>query len=264
MDSGLADVSTSDGLRPRLTKQSWRVGSADDADACNQAISLLIIGRQSARRTVQKRYGPCPYTCGRERAQVEFTTYLYIAVRHSSSPPPRARPAETAELPSKMFASRCVAGSLLLLSLLHAATAQACDGRGVITRKSVKSLTEQEWDDYVDAHRRLRKAPSGQLLFAKMMNLYEQFSQIHNVNALHNEPLFLVWHRLMLWEWDKALNRVKPGVVQPYFDWSVSASSVFSDPVFGVDRYGGSVRTDGRQRVSTLPLQPGRRTSETR
>jgi hypothetical protein len=120
-----------------------------------------------------------------------------------------------------------------------------CDGLGVITRKDIKQMSQREWDDYLAAHKLLRATDSTVMLNGKRLNLYEAFSHAHVVNARHNQPLFGLWHRLMLWEWDKALNRVKPGVVQPYFDWSVSTSDIFADPMFANNRFGGSARTDG-------------------
>jgi Common central domain of tyrosinase len=218
-------------------------------------------GPQLAIRTHMIERAPCPlsrrrrtgFMRSRQNVQRLCNRFVrYKCARSGGRSVCGDKPAQHAAPASKMSASKYVVASLFLLSLLCAATAQACDGRGVITRKSVKSMTEQEWDNYVDAHRRLRATSSGQLLFNQMMNLYERFTQIHSVNARHNQPLFVVWHRLMLWEWDKALNRVKPGVVQPYFDWSVSASSIFSDAAFGATRYGGSVRIDGSLAVGAL------------
>jgi hypothetical protein len=107
-------------------------------------------------------------------------------------------------------------------------------------------MTETEWTNYVEAHRLLRTTNSNVTLpNGQVLNLYESFSRAHLDDARHNQPLFGLWHRLMLWEWDKALNRVKPGVVQPYFDWSVSTSNIFGDPMFANNRFGGSARTDG-------------------
>lgn len=44
----------------------------------------------------------------------------------------------------------------------------------------------------------------------------------------------------MLFNWDVQLHAGVPGVRQPYFDWSQSASNLFSNLAFGTARYGGT------------------------
>jgi hypothetical protein len=118
----------------------------------------------------------------------------------------------------------------------------ACEGLGTIVRREVHQLSDQEWADYVEAFNLLTNKSS---VTRPGFSVYEQFTADHDVFAQHSNPLFLAWHRLMLWEWDKALDAVKPGVVQPYFDWSVSSSDIFADSAFDVNRFGNSVATDG-------------------
>lgn len=107
-------------------------------------------------------------------------------------------------------------------------------------------MSDQEWADYVEAFKLLATTPDPS---GSGRSIYSEFAYIHDIYSddIHGNNLFLAWHREHLWKWDVALNSVKPGVVQPYFDWSVSAADIFSDPVFNEDRLGGSVGTSGNQ-----------------
>lgn len=110
-------------------------------------------------------------------------------------------------------------------------------------------MTTEEWKDYVEAFKLLTVTldPSG-----SGRSIYGQFAYDHDNFAEHQNNLFLAWHRQQLWKWDVALNSVKPGVVQPFFDWSISGEDVFADSMFTADRIGASVRYDGNQ-VAPIP-----------
>lgn len=108
-------------------------------------------------------------------------------------------------------------------------------------------MSQIEWDEYVRAFNILTQTPepggSGR-------SIYEQFSLDHDrlasgANGFHGNEYFLAWHREMLWKWDIALNAAVPGVTQPYFEWSVSADAIFEDPMFALNRFGGSVAQTG-------------------
>lgn len=115
----------------------------------------------------------------------------------------------------------------------------------------MKSMTEEEWRDYVEAFKLLTSTPDPN---GSGRSIYAQFAYEHDMFAEHQNNLFLAWHREQLWKWDVALNSVKPGVVQPFFDWSVSSEDIFSDPVFNENRVGGSVGSGGNQ---DLPIPDG-------
>lgn len=103
-------------------------------------------------------------------------------------------------------------------------------------------MSDQEWRDYVEAFKLLTVTPDPS---RSGRSIYSQFASDHTEYGEHQNNLFLAWHREQLWKWDVALNSVKPGVMQPYFEWSVSAADIFSDRGFNVDRFGGSESTDG-------------------
>jgi Malectin domain/Common central domain of tyrosinase len=118
--------------------------------------------------------------------------------------------------------------------------AATCDGLGIVTRKDIRDFSQTEWTNYVNAWKALGARASGKVQSGINLNAVEWLSQAHLESALHNQPLFLVWHRVMLWEFDKALHSVAPGVRQPYFDWSTASSNLFGSSIFGSSRYGGN------------------------
>jgi Common central domain of tyrosinase len=137
--------------------------------------------------------------------------------------------------------------ALALLCVFASTSGQpACDGLGVITRKNVLDMSPTEWSNYAAAYKGLLSRNSGRTVGGIALNLMEALSQDHltqsqrNPQRIHHQPMFVVWHRLMLWELDKKLHSVRAGTRQPYFDWSASSSNLFGSPGFGSSRYGGS------------------------
>jgi Common central domain of tyrosinase len=134
--------------------------------------------------------------------------------------------------------------ALALLCVFPSASGQSggtvCEGLGIVTRKDIRDMSSAEWSNYAAAFNGLLSKSSGSTVGGIALNLMEALSQTHVTSARHNQPLFVVWHRLMLWQLDKDLNRVRAGVRQPYFDWSTSSSNLFGSSAFGSSRYGGS------------------------
>lgn len=119
-------------------------------------------------------------------------------------------------------------------------------------------MSNTEWNDYVRAFTIVNETPepggSGR-------SVMEQFTSDHDMiassmsNGFHGNEYFLAWHREMLWKLDVELNAAVPGVTQPYFPWSDSAEDIFADPMFGPNRYGGSVDVTG-QAEAAIPNGP--------
>jgi Common central domain of tyrosinase len=154
---------------------------------------------------------------------------------------------------SMLFSHRRMASTKLLVLALLCVFARAsgqpkpkCEGLGVITRKDVRDMSSAEWSNYATAFKGLMSKNSGRTLGGIALNLMEALSQDHltqgkkDPEVIHHTPLFVVWHRLMLWELDKKLHSVRRGTRQPYFDWSASSSNLFGSAVFSSSRYGGS------------------------
>lgn len=126
-------------------------------------------------------------------------------------------------------------------------TAATCEGLNItmIARKDVKSLSADEWENYVKAVGILRDDGT-----------YATFVTDHTNHGMHSRrnrdapttpnDYFLIWHRRMLSEWDRALNKAVPGVVQPYYDWSKVSSDMFADSVWQpAGQFGGDGGGDG-------------------
>lgn len=118
------------------------------------------------------------------------------------------------------------------------------------TRKNQRNLTRTE-------KRRLVEA----LLELKRSGRYDEFVRMHGEyyvpdaeagpRAAHMTPSFFPWHRAFLLDFERALQKVDPGVSIPYWDWTVDnspASSLWAD-----DFLGGTGRVGDRQ-VMTGPF----------
>lgn len=188
-----------------------------NAGSCNRAVrrSLRTIVGNNRRITLEfQRTG--------SRGPPTVSSIQYSRVGDSNTPTP-ARPTPRAP------------------TTAPAPAPATCEGLGIVTRKDIRDMSTGEWNAYVAAFRGLSSVstPSG-------VNQYEFMSQAHVDHALHNQALFVVWHRVMLWELDKSLNRVASGVRQPYFDWSTVSSNVWGSSVMGSSRLGGDGQlTDG-------------------
>lgn len=128
-----------------------------------------------------------------------------------------------------------------------------CDGIGNVVRKNVDSMSSREWADYLEALTTLRNTASTTY---PGLSVFDEFSRIHQEHAEHSNNNFLAWHRLMLWKWDTALGSAKQGVVQPYFDWSVSADDVFANPKFSEGWFGGGSAGQGGSQGFPIPNGP--------
>lgn len=58
---------------------------------------------------------------------------------------------------------------------------------------------------------------------------YQHFVGIHGLPlpayCTHNSPLFLAWHRAYLYFFERALQDLVPGVILPWWDWTIDVSS---------------------------------------
>ncbi|MFI1013856.1 tyrosinase family protein [Streptomyces sp. NPDC020965] len=118
------------------------------------------------------------------------------------------------------------------------------------TRKNQRDLTRTE-------KRRLVEA----ILELKRSGRYDEFVATHlrhyvpdgggGPRAAHMTPSFFPWHRRYLLEFERALQRIDPGVSVPYWDWTTDntpAASLWAD-----DFLGGNGRIGDRQ-VMTGPF----------
>ncbi|KAK7911869.1 Tyrosinase-like protein 1 [Apiospora marii] len=134
-----------------------------------------------------------------------------------------------------------------------------------------------EWRDYptrskralVDAIACLQsKPPSGD--FPPATSRYEDFVRLHQAWTpnIHNNDMFLIWHRYFVWSFEQALRKECGLAVDalPWWDETRDAGRFAAAPVFTGEYFGslpkgngtaGTCITDGRFAGTTLHIGPG-------
>ncbi|MFF3494389.1 tyrosinase family protein [Streptomyces sp. NPDC002795] len=120
----------------------------------------------------------------------------------------------------------------------------------VHTRQNQRTLTKAQKRRFVDA-----------VLAVKRSGRYDEFVRMHidfyvgdgdgGLRVAHMTPSFFPWHRKFLLEFERALQRVDPGVTVPYWDWTVDRTPAVS--LWADDFLGGNGRRSDR-RVTSGPF----------
>ncbi|MCM1984910.1 FG-GAP-like repeat-containing protein, partial [Lyngbya confervoides] len=129
----------------------------------------------------------------------------------------------------------------------------AANQDGLDVRKNAADMTPEEIDAYINAILTLKDTT---ILTNNgiEISLYDQFVAVHlasgdaigrmapdgttMVNPAHNGPAFMAWHRLLLAEYENALQAVNPSVSLPFWDWTDLNSTlniVLEDNFMGSD-----------------------------
>ncbi|KAI0243840.1 hypothetical protein L0F63_006885 [Massospora cicadina] len=107
------------------------------------------------------------------------------------------------------------------------------------TRRNIRTLSTIEVTRYFEAVKKLNSGPKP--------TRYDWYMQLHQqmFNLVHNNQLFLAWHRLLLFKVEKELHILDDSVMIPYWDWSQSAQTPRSDPALSSRMFGmsGNART---------------------
>ncbi|KAJ1912045.1 hypothetical protein IWQ60_009845 [Tieghemiomyces parasiticus] len=84
-------------------------------------------------------------------------------------------------------------------------------------------------------------------------NAHDKYAELHIKHATlaHGDARFLPWHRQLLREFEKDLQRIDPGVTVPYWDWArdsadPGASPIFSSEMLGHNGGSGDCVVDGQ------------------
>lgn len=102
------------------------------------------------------------------------------------------------------------------VAALRAANLQRERSGGLRYRKNLLRLTDAEWDDLHRAFKGLRDLPE-----ADSRNYLRQ-ADIHRDYCDHNRESFAPWHRAYLYQFELLLQEQVPGVMLPYWDWTVT------------------------------------------
>jgi tyrosinase len=108
-------------------------------------------------------------------------------------------------------------------------------------------LTNTEWNDYVRALQGLRNS-----------GVFERFMRYHSTFQLeaHGGCYFLPWHRQYLYELERELNRIVPGVSIPYWDWTKVSGGRAINTAFTTDPIWS--RVGGANGAGPIPNAPFR------
>jgi tyrosinase len=112
----------------------------------------------------------------------------------------------------------------------------------MIMRKNIRSLSQDEIDDFVNA-----------VLKLKSKGIYDEYTELHHEammsqsgqfekNLAHNGPIFLPWHRELLLRLEKDLNQVSQStdLSIPYWDWTEDFSNPEQSPLWDDRLMGGN------------------------
>ena len=101
-------------------------------------------------------------------------------------------------------------------------------------RKNISKLTGDEKKRFVNAVLALKGQDS--VIHPGAQSRYDDFAETH-MNAMtaavgwaHQDSVFFPWHRELLYQFEKLLQAVDPGVMIPYWDWTRGQST--GDPGF--------------------------------
>jgi len=101
-------------------------------------------------------------------------------------------------------------------------------------RKEFRSLTQDEWNDVVNAMWVMKRTPQeeGERLYGPYFRTYDWFVSAHidaslnpKCDTAHFSPIFITWHRIYLLQFERALQAVNPNITGlPYWDYRQDAS----------------------------------------
>jgi Common central domain of tyrosinase len=93
-------------------------------------------------------------------------------------------------------------------------------------RKNQKSLSAQEWQDFIDAVSAAHALSAPQPRFQEFVNVHVAAMDMANMDwAVHTMGLnmpgtnFLAWHRKLLSIFEDRLRQTNPTIAMPYWDW---------------------------------------------
>ncbi|KAH7094614.1 hypothetical protein FB567DRAFT_565798 [Paraphoma chrysanthemicola] len=127
-------------------------------------------------------------------------------------------------------------------TLNSTALASTCTADKIVYRREWGSMPTSDRKSYIDAVQCLMKLPalSSPEEIPGARSRYDDFVAMHIAFAsnIHQNGLFLTWHRYYTWLYEKALREecgYKGG--QPYWDWTLNWDDLTKSPVFDGSPY---------------------------
>ncbi|KAK9764344.1 hypothetical protein K7432_008229 [Basidiobolus ranarum] len=108
----------------------------------------------------------------------------------------------------------------------------------IAVRKEIRELSTQERQDFIDAVLAINTINGTQ----GRSTTYATLSQVHvdYFSEAHGTASFFPWHRRYLRNFEIELQKIKPNVVIPYWDWSIDSQDPASSEVFYSNFFGGN------------------------
>jgi tyrosinase len=110
----------------------------------------------------------------------------------------------------------------------------------VRVRKNGNNLTAAERSRFLMALRAFRNQGGGSnyLMFQEMHRLATTVGVVGD--QAHGQPAFLPWHRAMLLQVERELQKIDPSVTLPYWNWDAAAPNIFSQDFIGASPGAGA------------------------
>ena len=124
-------------------------------------------------------------------------------------------------------------------------------------RQDWSTLEDEEKSRYISAVKTVSSDPSYSLLYNELISRYSQSftTNIQVFNASISQ--FIPWHRYFLIEYENLLRLVDNNITIPYWDWTVSPNSLFTQSVFDNTLGFGNSVNQTTLCVSSGPFQEG-------
>jgi tyrosinase len=122
----------------------------------------------------------------------------------------------------------------LITSLLMSSISSKCSS--INTRKELRQLSPDELQRFITATQKLQKQEEA----------YDWFVDTHLKvgKKAHNVAAFLPWHRAFTVKYERALQKIDPEIILPYWDWSIDAQAPELSVILSEKYMGGNGESD--------------------
>jgi hypothetical protein len=135
------------------------------------------------------------------------------------------------DIDMKMGSLRFMIG--VLSAFLLSASSHKCR-----KRVEVRDMTPQQLEDLIEAIHYLKKNVSSSRY--RGYSKWDEWARIYSesVDSIHSRPFFFPWNRQFLWEVESEMQKYKPNITIPYWDWAYDAARPADSIVLREDWFG--------------------------